>query len=173
MDDELSIDLHMEDPDWRNLVPDAETLVPHALLAAWRAVAAESGHRAGEVCLILGDDSSSQDLNARFRGIDKPTNVLSFEDGGDDPLPGHPPRLGDIYIARGVTEREAREQGKTAADHLVHLAVHGFLHLLGYDHQEDEEANLMEERETGILAELGIADPHGEPLLDNGAAANE
>jgi probable rRNA maturation factor len=96
-----------------------------------------------------------QALNARFRGKDAATNVLSF------PAPGADAGLGDVALALGVCEREAAEQGKTLADHLTHLTAHGVLHLLGYDHESDAEAEAMEARERAILAGLGVADPYG------------
>ena len=100
-------------------------------------------------------------LNRDFRGKDKPTNVLSF------PAPANPEgHLGDIAIAYGVTAREAETAGKSLADHATHLAVHGVLHLLGYDHETDAEAEVMEPLEDAILAELGIADPYAAPAAE-------
>jgi probable rRNA maturation factor len=93
-------------------------------------------------------------LNERWRGCAEPTNVLSFP-----AVPGAA-TLGDIAIAYETTAREAEADGKRFADHLAHLAVHGFLHLLGYDHQSNDEADAMERRERVILARLGIADPY-------------
>ena len=110
---------------------------------------------AGALTILLADDAALRRLNREFRGKDKPTNVLSFPAA---PNPeGH---LGDIAIAYGVTAREAAEGGKSFADHATHLAVHGVLHLLGYDHETEAEAAIMEPLETAILAELGIADPY-------------
>ena len=107
------------------------------------------------VTVLLTDDETVRDLNARFRRQDKPTNVLAF------PAPANPERLlGDVALAHGVCAREAAEQGKSLADHLRHLVAHGVLHLLGYDHMSDDEAQVMEGRERSILAGLGIADPY-------------
>jgi probable rRNA maturation factor len=112
---------------------------------------------------MLTDDAGIRTLNANWRGIDKPTNVLSFpalQPTGPS-LPGDPPRmLGDIAIAYETTRREADDEGKAFDHHLSHLAIHGFLHLIGYDHETDEEAGEMESLEREILARLGIPDPY-------------
>ena len=111
-----------------------------------------------EVSLLFTDDAQVRELNRDYRQQDKPTNVLSFaaqEGGGPATL-----MLGDMVLARQTIEREAGEQDKSRDDHLTHLILHGFLHLLGYDHETDEEAEIMEDLETRILAKLGIADPY-------------
>lgn len=97
-------------------------------------------------------------LNHRYRGVDHATNVLSFT--AELPAAVHSPLLGDLAICAPVVAREARAQGKAARDHYAHLTVHGVLHLLGYDHQDDREAVRMEALETRVLAGLGIADPY-------------
>src|SRR5690606_30774609 len=103
---------------------------------------------------MLADDTRIRDLNRTWRGQDKPTNVLSF------PAPEGPPDdarfLGDIVLAFETVEHEARAEGKPLEHHLAHLAVHGALHLLGYDHERDSDANAMEQHERHILARLGI-----------------
>ena len=104
------------------------------------------------------DDPGQQDLNKQWRGIDKPTNVLSFPQ--IEPFAPVLGLLGDITLARETLEREARELGVSFTDHFTHLVVHGFLHILGYDHIEDGDALVMEGLETQILATLGIADPY-------------
>ncbi len=107
---------------------------------------------------MLLDDAAQQALNRDWRQIDKPTNVLSFpqlEPFG--PVVGI---LGDITLARETLEREAAEMGKSLTDHYTHLVVHGFLHILGYDHTDETEALVMEGLETQILANLGIDDPY-------------
>lgn len=108
--------------------------------------------------VLLGDDETVRDLNARFRDRDRPTNVLSFpaaEMPGVDPAP-----LGDIVLAYGVCAAEAEAQGKTLSNHLTHLVVHGVLHLLGRDHEIEAEAEAMEAEERAVLARLGVADPY-------------
>ena len=116
-----------------------------------------------EISVVLADDAMVQDLNLRYRGFDKPTNVLSFAalDDPDMPLPDDGPiLLGDIILAFETTAAEAVAQGKSLKAHYTHLLVHGLLHLLGHDHQDDDEAEIMEEQERQILADLGITDPY-------------
>lgn len=119
-----------------------------------------------EIAITLSDDAEVQVLNRDWRGKDKPTNVLSFpglEGAMAGLLPPDAPRpLGDLILAYETCAREAEEQGKSLADHARHLVVHGVLHLLGYDHETDAEAEEMEALETTILAGLGIADPYRE-----------
>jgi probable rRNA maturation factor len=114
-----------------------------------------------ELSLVLTDDARIRVLNRDWRDKDKPTNVLSFPAAdADDEDPG--PLLGDVVVAHETTAREAAEEGKSFEDHLIHLLVHGLLHLFGFDHEDDEEAEEMEALETEILAGLGIADPYAE-----------
>jgi probable rRNA maturation factor len=138
--------------------PAAETLVQRAIEAA--AQHASASARGAEVAIVLTDDSGIKTLNRDWRGIDKPTNVLSFPASR---IPGHdaqPPMLGDIAIAYETTRREAESEHKPFAHHLSHLAVHGFLHLVGYDHENDTDAEAMEALERTILASLGVPDPY-------------
>ncbi len=117
---------------------------------------------APEVSLVFTNDAAIRGINAEWRSQDKPTNVLSFPAFPLTPgkMPG--PMLGDIIFAEETLTREAADLGKTFDDHLTHLMVHGFLHLFGYDHMDDEEAEKMEGLETRILAELGLSDPYGD-----------
>lgn len=114
--------------------------------------------RESEVTIRLTDEAESHSLNLTWRGVDRPTNVLSF------PFEAPPgielPLLGDLVICRQVVEREADEQGKTLQAHWAHMVIHGSLHLLGYDHIDDEEAEEMESLETNILLSLGYPDPY-------------
>jgi probable rRNA maturation factor len=142
------IDLEIEDPAWIAALPNAEDVAKTA--------AAEAALSEGAVTILLTDDAAVRDLNARFRGAEAPTNVLAFP-----AAPNREAFLGDIALAFGVCDREARAQGKTLADHLRHLVIHGVLHLLGYDHQDDVQATAMESRERELLAGLGVADPYG------------
>ena len=113
-----------------------------------------------ELTIRLVDNAEMQELNRDYRGKDYPTNVLSFPCDWD--LPEEPRLLGDVVIAAAVVNREAKEQKKTMEAHWAHIVIHGFLHLLGYDHIEDEEAEKMENTERDILAKLGFADPYAE-----------
>jgi len=110
-----------------------------------------------EIAILLTDDAEMSELNRTWRGKDAPTNVLSFPAGD---AAGEDGALGDIVIAYETTQREAKETGITLSDHAGHLVVHGVLHLLGFDHLNDGEAEKMEDLETKALASLGIADPY-------------
>jgi probable rRNA maturation factor len=114
-----------------------------------------------ELSLLFTDDTAMQAINGQWRAQDKPTNVLSFP--GSAVAPGQLPTivLGDIVFAEQTIRREAADLTKSFDDHLTHLLVHGFLHLLGYDHMQTDEAETMERHETRILAVLGLSDPYG------------
>jgi probable rRNA maturation factor len=148
----LSIDVLIKSPLWKD-VPDADAAVRTAISAA----GAEISSPAGEVAVVLSDDAALRKLNRQWRNIDKPTNVLSFPASAKT---GAAPMLGDIVIAYETLACESREEGKELAHHLSHLAVHGFLHLMGYDHQNDSDADAMEKLESAVLARLQIPDPY-------------
>jgi len=158
----VEIDVLAESPLWSAL-PDAESVVVGAALAALAAVSEEVPAPA-EMSVTLTDDARIRVLNREWRHIDKPTNVLSFpapdlpEDAAGAPQP-----LGDVIVAYETLKREAELDGKPVAHHLSHLVVHGTLHLLGYDHIEDHEAEEMEGLERRILDGLGIDDPYRLP----------
>ncbi|WP_315758122.1 MULTISPECIES: rRNA maturation RNase YbeY [unclassified Bradyrhizobium] len=143
--------------------PDAEEVIHRAIVAAAETVDADVGD--AEIAVMLTDDDGIRTLNSNWRGIDKPTNVLSFPalqptgPRGEDDAPR---MLGDIAIAYETMRREADEEQKPFAHHLSHLTVHGFLHLIGYDHETDDEAEEMEALEREILAHLGIPDPYAD-----------
>jgi len=157
-----AIDIRIESGLWES-EPEAEAMV-HRALAAAAPPACDS-----EISVVLTDDAAIRQLNRDWRGIDKPTNVLSFPAGPVGERPGgtgrgvaaaFPVLLGDIIIAYETVAREASAAGKPFAHHLAHLAVHGFLHLLGYDHDSDEEAEAMERLEAEVLARLDMPDPY-------------
>lgn len=143
---ELVVDVVMAEPAWRRLVPRAETLARRAVAAALR----DSGE-AGSVSVLLADDRALRRLNGAHRGKDKPTNVLSF--------PGAAGHLGDIALALGVVQREARAAGKRPAAHLAHLVAHGALHLLGHDHLNAGQARRMERAEARAMHHLRLPNP--------------
>ena len=123
----------------------------------WAAAAIDQDGEA-ELTVRVVDEAESADLNGRYRGKNGPTNVLSFP--FENPPGVQLPLLGDLVICAPVVQREAAEQGKTPTAHWAHMTVHGTLHLLGYDHIEDEEAVIMEQREVEILEGLGFGDPY-------------
>jgi probable rRNA maturation factor len=142
--------------------PGAEAVIQRAIATAAGMADADTGE--AELAVMLTDDAGIRTLNDNWRGIDKPTNVLSFPAlpptgpaGPDDA----PRMLGDIAIAYETTRKEADDEQKPFDHHLSHLAVHGFLHLIGYDHEAEDDAEAMEALETEILAQLGIPDPYG------------
>ena len=141
--------------------PEAEAVIQRAIAAAAEAVDADVGD--AELAVMLTDDSGIRTLNGNWRGIDKPTNVLSFPalQPTAPSRPGDAPRmLGDIAIAYETMRQEADDEQKPFDHHLSHLAVHGFLHLVGYDHETDADAEAMENLEREILGLLGIPDPY-------------
>ena len=165
----MTLDIVLDaDPDWdsSNWQALAEQAAAAAIAeSAFPALAA--GPRAVELSMRLAGDAEVHGLNKQWRGKDKPTNVLSFPmvdaaelDGAGEPGPEL--MLGDIILARGVCAAEAAAKSIPLDRHAAHLMVHGTLHLLGYDHQDDAAATDMEARETRALARLGIADPYGD-----------
>lgn len=141
---------------------DAEAVIHRAIDTAAEIADADVGD--AELAIMLTDDAGIRTLNNNWRGIDKPTNVLSFP--ALQPTAGAPPdaprMLGDIAIAYQTTRKEADDEEKPFDHHLSHLAVHGFLHLIGYDHETDDDAEAMESLEREILAQLGIPDPYAD-----------
>jgi probable rRNA maturation factor len=143
--------------------PGAETVIHRAIAAAAGMVDADVGE--AELAVMLTDDAGIRTLNNNWRGIDKPTNVLSFpalQPSGADGPDDAPRMLGDIAIAYETTRKEADDEQRPFDHHLSHLAVHGFLHLIGYDHENDADAETMEILEAAILAQLGIPDPYAD-----------
>ena len=159
----MTVEVSVGCPAWTADLPEAAETAERAVRAAAAAAFRQPGRF--EVSVLLAGDAHARALNRDWRGRDRATNVLAFPsltpealaragaDGVDVPL-------GDIVLAHGPLRREAEEQDKTLADHLSHLAVHGFLHLIGYDHEQAAEAARMEALEARVLAGLGIADPY-------------
>ena len=146
----VDLDLRVAEPEWTKNLPDLEAICQRALDAG----AAQKG-AVGEVAVLLTDNAEIQDLNRDWRGKDKPTDVLSFP---ADPM--DKPFLGDIAVAIGVAQDDARTRDLSLDQHLSHLLIHGLLHLLGHDHKDDTEAAEMEALEIAALASLGWPDPY-------------
>ncbi len=154
-----AIDVVAQSPLWSG-EPDSEEVARRAALAAL----AETGRtysRGAEIAIVLADDARLQELNNIWRGKDRPTNVLSFP-GAEGAEIATTDILGDVVIAYETVAREAQSEGKTFAAHFAHLVVHGTLHLFGFDHEDDGEAETMENAERAALARLGIDDPYQE-----------
>jgi probable rRNA maturation factor len=155
----ITIDCVSESDLWTHH-PEIEVIAQRALAQA-AASCGETLLPSAEVALLLVDDERMRAINKEWREKDKPTNVLSFPSVPKEKI-ANAPFLGDIVLACETVEREAKDEGKNFNDHAAHLVVHGFLHLVGHDHMDDEEAERMESLETRILAELGIADPYAD-----------
>jgi len=150
----MTIEVEIQAEAWTVALPNAEAIVELAGEAVLSQLA-PSDLAEPLVVVLLTDDDTVADLNQRFRGKPGPTNVLSF------PAPPNPEgQIGDIALAYGVCAYEAALQGKSLEHHLMHLTVHGVLHLLGYDHETDSEAEAMEALERSILETLGVSDPY-------------
>lgn len=154
----LHLDVIEACPAWGEAIPEIEAICRATAAAALAAAAPPREH---EMSVLLADDAALRALNRDWRGKDQATNVLSFP-AGAPAAEGAPLLLGDVALAYETVAREAAEQGKSLTDHLRHLLVHGVLHLLGHDHEAEEEAERMESLERSILAGLGVADPYRE-----------
>ncbi len=141
----IEIDISTHAGSW----PDVEDLIK----AAIHETARKFDLKAHDVSIVLADNAFIQDLNKTYRGQDKPTNVLSFPQDIEE-------SLGDVILALETLNKECKEQKKSFNDHLQHLVVHGFLHLLGHDHEQDHEAEEMEALEIEILNGLGVKNPY-------------
>lgn len=148
----LQIDVRVEADGWKRSAK-AQAIMRQAVAQAATAVSTT----AAEVAIVLTDDSTIRELNREWRATDAATNVLAFPAKQPN---GGPPLMGDIVLAYQTIAREARLERKPFAHHLAHLAVHGFLHLVGYDHVRDDDAEAMERLEQNILRRIGIPNPH-------------
>jgi probable rRNA maturation factor len=163
-----TIDVTLACAGWTRLCPRAESLARSAAeltLARGTTALGLVWQGTVELGITLADDANQQQLNRDYRGLDAPTNVLALPvwEAGTRLPPDAPVLLGDVVLAVETVAQESAEQRKPVADHLLHLTVHGVLHLLGYDHLTPAEAATMESLESSILAELGVPDPYREP----------
>ncbi len=155
----IDIAVAVSDPAWESALPDVEQFCVESALAVLGSVTKPT-----ELSIVLSSDAEVRVLNRDYRGKDKATNVLSFPSGLSSDLSGTD-MLGDVILALETVSMEADRDGKSLESHLRHLVVHGVLHLLGYDHESDDEATEMERREIEILAGMGISDPYS-PVLE-------
>lgn len=151
----LKIDVLVDSEGWQN-AGAAKAVIRRALKQAATMLSTETA----ELAIVLTDDAAMRNLNRNWRGIDAPTNVLSFATKHLNNRPKSGNHLGDIVLAYETVKREARREGKPFDHHLAHLAVHGFLHILGYDHGNDAQARRMETIERAILRDLAVPDPY-------------
>lgn len=149
------LDILVESPLWAS-EPAAKAILRRTLAVAAR----EASRKGGEIAIVLTDDSTIRALNHKWRGRDEATNVLSFPTTPTPIGQAAANLLGDIVIAFETAAREAKTEGKSFSHHLAHLAVHGYLHLLGHDHENESEAAAMEQLEVAILARLDVPDPY-------------
>lgn len=160
------IDVSVQEDEWLRSFLDVEKVSTDAMTLALSMAQLPKvvNGREIEASIVLANDDLLQVLNREYRGKDKPTNVLSFASlDSDDPLPPEGPvHIGDIVLSYQTLDREAKEQGKFFKDHFIHIVVHGTLHLLGYDHMTEDEANIMESTEIRILEKMNIQNPYTE-----------
>jgi probable rRNA maturation factor len=159
----LTIDVAVAAKPWREI--SAARLVTRAAHAAYDAAPSRRKPKGdAELAIVLTTDAAVRRLNKTYRGKDKSTDVLSFPAwSADEPVTTAKAMLGDVVIAHGVTARDAKAASKPLAAHLTHIAVHGVLHLLGYDHMRDDGAAVMERLEISVLKKLGIPNPYESP----------
>jgi probable rRNA maturation factor len=150
----FDIVVSISSPAWEAVLPDAERLCVESALAVLGAATKPT-----ELSIVLSSDADVRILNRDYRGKDTATNVLSFPSGLSADLSGTD-MLGDVILAFETVSMEATRDGKSLEAHLRHLVVHGVLHLLGYDHETEDEATEMERREVEILGGFGISDPY-------------
>ncbi len=167
----LALEVTVATDGWREVVATPEEVAARAAHAAYTAASPDLC-RSSEAAVVLTDDAAVRILNRDYRNKDRATNVLSFPAFNVDDLarlPASAPlMLGDVVIALETVRAEARADAKTAGDHLSHLVVHGMLHLLGHNHETDDEATIMERLEADVLGQLGVADPY--VVVDEAAA---
>lgn len=160
----IDIDVSVSEPEWNESFLELEELGKRAVSIALEVAMLPKmvRERDLEVSVVLANDDLLQVLNREYRDMDKPTNVLTFAtlDSDDPPPPDGPFPLGDVILSYQTIDRESAEQGKFFRDHFVHMIVHGTLHLVGYDHMTEDEANIMETLEIRILERMHIQNPY-------------
>ena len=152
------IDIEVEEEGWLDILPEVRDVVETGVAAALKS--ADLKEQA-DVVVLLCDDAEMRALNKEYRNKDNATNVLSFPAPKSMRIKGVLNHLGDMALGLQTCVREAKEQNKSLKNHVLHLSIHGALHLLGYDHLHDDEATVMENLERDILSQLGVADPYG------------
>lgn len=164
----FDIDISISEPEWISSFLDVEKLAAEAMELALKMAQMPSRIKGRdlEVSVVLANDDLIHILNREYRQKDSPTNVLTFASlDSDDPVPDDAPfPVGDVILSYQTIDREAREQGKFFRDHFLHMVVHGTLHLLGYDHETEDDANNMESLEIRILEKMNIQNPYMEKL---------
>lgn len=150
----LKFEPRISDKRWSEKLGDVEALLTNVMIQATNEIRTNGG-----VAVLFTDDAEMQQLNKQWRNLDMPTDVLSFPSGGPE-IPGEPRHLGDIALGYETAFRDAEAMNRPFEAHISHLLIHGFLHLLGYDHIEPEDAAVMEPLEIKILAGLGLPDPY-------------
>ena len=164
----FDIDVSISEPEWISSFLDVEKLAAEAMELALKMAQMPSQIKGREIelSIVLANDDLIQILNREYREKDSPTNVLTFASlDSKDPVPADVPYpVGDVILSYQTIDREAREQGKFFRDHFLHMVVHGTLHLLGYDHETEDDANNMESLEIRILEKMNIQNPYMEKL---------
>lgn len=164
---ELDVDISIQDPEW-NSIPEVESVVEKSVRTTMLMAPQPERIRAKaiEISVLLANDDLMHVLNREYRNKDNPTNVLTFASlDSEDFFIGDTVGLGDVALSYQTIDREAREEGRFFRDHLMHLVVHGTLHLLGYNHKQEGEAIIMEALEIRILEKLGVQNPYTEKII--------